>query len=342
MSDLFPSLIGSWGPMFFPLPWIAFRKYWLWTSQRLRSFPAESVDRHTPPYVESLVTNHFYRTNSNIWTPWMVRFAYETGTKCLYGNLPENLALVTNHREAGENYAETLGASASLLIDDPCMENSKKQICESLVSFPSLQKLMLNQYDFGSRKTGNIGLSPQLILTADMRKHLRPLQLLAKEVERCSMPMMFANEWMTIRFWSYAIDLLVEHLPATVRLHTWHCVPLENLLPAYVSIATDAPFVVWIVSDFNFIANERNLPDMIVWLGECVGSPSSLGLALDQEQSYDQVLTLCQEDLTHGDVGLVLYEKRMQSSVSVMVTRKLPDGFSHSFVIAVKRQSEHL
>ena len=38
----------------------------------------------------------------------MVRFAYETGSKCLYSNLPGNLSLVTNHREKGENYGETM------------------------------------------------------------------------------------------------------------------------------------------------------------------------------------------------------------------------------------------
>ena len=38
----------------------------------------------------------------------MVRFAYETGLKCLYSNLPGNLSLVTNHREKGENYGRTM------------------------------------------------------------------------------------------------------------------------------------------------------------------------------------------------------------------------------------------
>eukprot|EP01035_Chromulina_nebulosa_P018545 gene18545-24266_t len=76
------SLIGSWGPLFFPITWNAFRLWW----SNLSNYN-ESYD----PYTEDLFTNQFYNYNPNIWTPWMIRFAYETGLKCLYPNLPREV-----------------------------------------------------------------------------------------------------------------------------------------------------------------------------------------------------------------------------------------------------------
>jgi hypothetical protein len=59
--------------------------------------------------VESTVINYFYRQNRKIWTPWMAKFALMTATKCLYSNLPSNVSLVSNFRDAGENYAHSKG-----------------------------------------------------------------------------------------------------------------------------------------------------------------------------------------------------------------------------------------
>jgi hypothetical protein len=94
------SLIGSWGPLLLPLPWLAFKEWWVWKSNNF--YEHELL-------TESLLVNYFYKKNPKIWTPWIVRFSFETGTKCLYSNLPNNLSLVTNFRESGENYHVTEG-----------------------------------------------------------------------------------------------------------------------------------------------------------------------------------------------------------------------------------------
>ena len=103
------SLIGSWGPLFLPLPWQAFKEWWVWRSNVAR------IKQEFFPVTENIVVNYFYRENPNIWTPWLVRFAYETGMKCLYSNLPSNYSLTTNFREKGENYPETEGADSRIL-----------------------------------------------------------------------------------------------------------------------------------------------------------------------------------------------------------------------------------
>ena len=48
----------------------------------------------------------------------MVRFAWETGAKCLYPNLPGDLSLTANYREKGENYGRTMGADSVLLREN--------------------------------------------------------------------------------------------------------------------------------------------------------------------------------------------------------------------------------
>lgn len=61
------SLIGSWGPALFPLPWMAFKEWWAWRSQLSR-------ERNVfEPLTESLAVNHWYRDNRDIWTPWIIR-----------------------------------------------------------------------------------------------------------------------------------------------------------------------------------------------------------------------------------------------------------------------------
>ena len=102
-------MIGSWGPLFLPLPWQAFKEWWVWRSNLAR------IKQEFFPVTENIVVNYFYRENPKIWTPWLVRFAYETGMKCLYSNLPSNYSLITNFREKGENYPETEGADSRIL-----------------------------------------------------------------------------------------------------------------------------------------------------------------------------------------------------------------------------------
>jgi hypothetical protein len=151
----FFSLVGSWGPLFLPLLWQAFLEW--------HSFLSEV--KNYSPFTESLITNHFYRENHKIWTPWMIRFAYETGTKCLYPNLPGNLSLVANYREAGENYDTTMGPNSVVLedihmnlsISNYSYSTTGRSISDVVWHLPSWEFLCNEQYDFNLRGTRAAG-----------------------------------------------------------------------------------------------------------------------------------------------------------------------------------------
>jgi hypothetical protein len=89
--------------------------------------------------VDNLVTNYFWNKNHNIWTPWMVRFAFETGTKTFYPNFRDTdegtKALVVNHRERGENYEASSGVSEVLAA-------SIEDVLEMVVSRNIVRKTM--------------------------------------------------------------------------------------------------------------------------------------------------------------------------------------------------------
>lgn len=121
-----------------PLPWRAFLEWWRerlphravsWVESSSQEgpgassadfrFTADEINLIFERYkVENLVSNYFWEKNLNIWTPWMIRFAYETGAKTLYPNFRNtregSKVLVTNHRESGDNYELKLGTDEIL------------------------------------------------------------------------------------------------------------------------------------------------------------------------------------------------------------------------------------
>jgi hypothetical protein len=108
------SLIGSWGPLFFPYLWSAFK---LWWQSYIRYHITNQQHRYPPPppSTSTLITNTFAVHNPLIWTPYIIHFHYLIGGKCLYGNFPLNFSLIVNHREKGENYQQQVGPDARLL-----------------------------------------------------------------------------------------------------------------------------------------------------------------------------------------------------------------------------------
>ena len=71
-SPFLYSLIGSWGPLLLPLPWMAFGEWWRDVSSQSSLL---STDELVSLFgVEDLVTNHYWRNNRNIWTPWITRY----------------------------------------------------------------------------------------------------------------------------------------------------------------------------------------------------------------------------------------------------------------------------
>jgi hypothetical protein len=127
------------------------------------------------------------------------RFAYETGSKCLYSNIPGNVSLVTNFRESGENYERTLGAETETLTRRHALEaeqayldlygsNSSHQTREevatgsdevgreyaylyekarlhfALTYLPSMHELAQWQYDYNLRRAGSLGVDELYVI----------------------------------------------------------------------------------------------------------------------------------------------------------------------------------
>jgi hypothetical protein len=136
------SLIGTWGPLLFPTAWTAFIEWWTY-KKRIGHIPL----------VKGTIMNEFYKQNSNIWSPWITNFAYETGMKCLYPNMVRGLSLVTNFREAGENYVSSKGAASETIRLEHL---SSKVVLSLLTSFPSIEYLSVWQFDFNLRRAGSV------------------------------------------------------------------------------------------------------------------------------------------------------------------------------------------
>jgi hypothetical protein len=155
------SPIGTWGTVLYPLIWQAFREWWLWREQ----FRVQETGDTLPPFVDfDILTNHYYNQNPSIWSPWHIRFAYETGAKCLYPNLPGNLSLVSNHRERGVNYVSSLGSRTSTVASQHIQSDTgniifseygtRNQTPAKLWNFPAYSSLVHQQYDFSLRRAG--------------------------------------------------------------------------------------------------------------------------------------------------------------------------------------------
>ena len=102
------------------------------------------------------------------------RFAYETGAKCLYSNLPAELGLVANHREKGENYDIAAGPDAQLLQSEDLSHSwvelatlsgstemnrigNLNAVTTAVWYLPDMMTLSTFQYDFNLRRAGAFG-----------------------------------------------------------------------------------------------------------------------------------------------------------------------------------------
>jgi hypothetical protein len=168
------------------------------------------LETDDPPFVEETVLKHFYNENPKIWTPWIARFAYETGFKCLYSNLPANLSLVTNHREAGENYAVAKGPSNQLLDSETftraishvksalelhAVSPEVRSLVYSVLALPSEASLAEWQIDFNLRRAGQLAGPYKLYrhtpgLIKDLNESCAGLSAVGVISEHCQWPEM--------------------------------------------------------------------------------------------------------------------------------------------------------
>lgn len=107
------SLLGSWGPLMLPLPWQAFREWWVWRSAMARQQQQQKQQNQNQnqtdlkfntstssskssssgvlseeeeiavigsqqqvyePLTDHIIVDFFYKSNPRIWTPWHVRW----------------------------------------------------------------------------------------------------------------------------------------------------------------------------------------------------------------------------------------------------------------------------
>eukprot|EP00475_Leptophrys_vorax_P016497 TRINITY_DN2293_c0_g1_i5.p1 TRINITY_DN2293_c0_g1~~TRINITY_DN2293_c0_g1_i5.p1 ORF type:complete len:1039 (-),score=270.87 TRINITY_DN2293_c0_g1_i5:136-3252(-) len=131
-------LVGTWGTILFPQQW---REFVEWYHEKqvtsTEAFPA---------CVPNVFSNTWYKQRpGRIWSQWIIRFAFEKGYYMLYTNFLNNMALVVNHREAGENFLESKGPSNEML----------KSLTPVELSFPPLQSIPLYDFAFYQVKQPN-------------------------------------------------------------------------------------------------------------------------------------------------------------------------------------------
>jgi hypothetical protein len=307
------SLIGTWGPFLFPLTWLAFSEWW----DRV-----ESDNPEVRPFVPGTVMNEFYRGNNKIWSPWMARFAYESGLKCVYSNLPGDLSLANNFREAGENYAVTRGAASQTLrlnhLDD---DNVRK----ALSYFPSIEYLSMWQYDFGLRRAGSVGSDrlcsgytcvDTLTSEEDSAEHI---QNLTGDSSSDHSSLLFdaldSFRILPLEHWLLISEMLLGYLePGAVVAHLQPSLPLAHLLRPCTNVvlsslggAEAAALVVPLEYEHlqRDLRSARRLARVLCVLGPCNSAPTSLSMGANM--TYFLTEDLCREG--GADVGAVIYSR---------------------------------
>ena len=131
-------LMSTWGPVYFPKPWKAF-KTWLVPHIKNTSYV---------PCVPALMSNKWAREVGRVWSPYFVRFAYERGLYGLYVSHPLGLSLVTNHKEPGLHFNETKKKSDPIT---PLVTSDEE--LRVLMSVPEVSAMPL--YDYHMRAVSN-------------------------------------------------------------------------------------------------------------------------------------------------------------------------------------------
>jgi len=99
-------LVGTWGGVFFPQHW---REFLIWLREK-QFVHAEGTSPVFQPCVPGLIGNDWWKAKPHkVWSQWFARFAFEKGWYNLYTNFPDQLSLVGNFREGGENFAISKG-----------------------------------------------------------------------------------------------------------------------------------------------------------------------------------------------------------------------------------------
>jgi len=150
-------LVGTWGGVFFPQHW---REFLIWLRDR-QFVHAEGVSTSGfEPCVPGLISNTWWQKKPHkVWSQWFVRFAFEKGWYNLYTNYPDQLSLVGNFREGGENFAVAKGLMNDIVDERNTPPGSKLYKHLQTAPLPSpLSSLPL--FDFHFR---DVSAAPQTL-----------------------------------------------------------------------------------------------------------------------------------------------------------------------------------
>jgi hypothetical protein len=145
-------LPSTWGSVWFPHAWSSF----LGWVQSIELNKTVGTSAKVKPCIPALISNSWWEQEpSSVWSVWIVRFVFERGLYFLYINLPDNAAMVVNHREAGIHFGGIKGPDAHLKHD------VNLQVLPNLASIPLFDLHFRRVQSAESLRWNSLVLSPQ-------------------------------------------------------------------------------------------------------------------------------------------------------------------------------------
>lgn len=172
------------------------------------------------------------------------RFAYETGSKCLYPNLLGGRALVVNHREAGENYVAAQGPDGILVAAAEGSEaavdagaggaaglvTEASALNKALWDFPPISTVATTQYDFNLRRPGALGAdAAHSEVDGSDIQHIHEAMRLHRSY--AAHHRLADTTQLSAEHWVYILDLVESNLLPGAHLLHISATPLLFVLP---------------------------------------------------------------------------------------------------------------
>jgi len=188
-------LVGTWGGVFFPQHW---REFLIWLREK-QFVNAEGISPIFQPCVPGLIGNDWWKAKPHkVWSQWFARFAFEKGWYNLYTNFPDQLSLVGNFREGGENFAVAKGLMNEMVdnINTPPGSPLYERIHTAPLPVPT-SKIPLYDFHFNEQNGAGAALKSRLAVWGN--------------------PLTFPNQCITMKEYSNALKEAREKEKAKVE-----------------------------------------------------------------------------------------------------------------------------